>query len=157
MVYQEIIPLIKNYVQDSEDKIITTGCSFGAYHATNFFFRHPDVCSGVIALSGVYSLNFSVGDYCDDDIYFNDPLKYLPNLKDPWYIDKFNSSDIIICVGQGAYEEWMLEESKRLSQSLGSIGVENWLDLWGYDVNHDWAWWKKQIIYFLNNLKKNEI
>lgn len=157
MVYHEIISFIKDYLQDPNAKIITTGCSFGAYHAANFFFRHPDVCSGLIALSGVYSLDFSVGECCDDEIYFNDPLKYLPNLKDAWYLDKFNASDIIICVGQGAYEDWMLEQSKRLSEALDSIGVNHWFDLWGYDVNHDWPWWKKQIIYFLNNLKKNKL
>ncbi len=23
-----------------------------------------------------------------------------------------------------------------------------WVDFWGYDVNHDWPWWRKQIAYF---------
>ena len=28
-------------------------------------------------------------------------------------------------------------------------GIEAWGDFWGYDVAHDWYWWKKQINYFL--------
>jgi len=28
------------------------------------------------------------------------------------------------------------------------------LDLWGYDVNHDWPWWKKMIIYFLGKFDR---
>ena len=28
-------------------------------------------------------------------------------------------------------------------------GIGAWCDFWGYDVEHDWPWWKKQIRYFL--------
>ena len=28
-------------------------------------------------------------------------------------------------------------------------GINLWVDLWGYDVNHDWPWWHKQVPYFL--------
>jgi esterase/lipase superfamily enzyme len=155
-VYQEVIPFIKNHHgTNNELGIIATGCSFGAYHAANFFFRHPDVITSMIALSGVYSLDFSVGDYVDDNVYFNDPLKYLPDLKDPWYLEKYKNSDIIICIGQGAFEDWMIDQSKALSQALYNIGVDNhWLDIWGYDVYHDWPWWKKQIVYFLGKLRQ---
>ena len=31
-----------------------TGCSMGAFHAANFFFRRPDLFDTVVALSGVY-------------------------------------------------------------------------------------------------------
>ena len=157
-VYNEVIPFIKSYKNLSPNpNIIATGCSFGAYHAANFFFRHPDVVNGLIALSGVYSVDFSVGSFVDDNVYFNDPLKYLPNLKDPWYLDKFNDSDIIICCGQGAYEEWSIEQSKALSNVLDKINVKYWLDLWGFDVNHDWPWWRKQIVYFLGRMKKRPL
>ena len=158
-IYKEIIPFIKSYegIANSEN-IITTGCDFGAYHAANFFFKHPDVIDGFIGLSGVYSLNFSVGEFVDDNIYFNDPLRYLPNLKDPWYLDKFNDSDIIICSGQGAFEEWHVEQSIALNKVLHKIGVkDNWLDLWGLDVTHDWHWWRKEIVYFLSKLKMHPI
>lgn len=159
-IYKEVIPFIKSYeglTEKETENILTTGCSLGAYHAANFFFRHPDVITGMIGLSGVYSVNFAVGGYVDDTIYFNDPLRYLPNLKDPWYIDKFNESDIFLCSGQGAYEAWSLEQSKALYNALQKIGVDSWLDIWGFDVNHDWPWWKKQIVYFLEKLQKHPL
>ena len=68
--------------------ILTTGCSLGAYHAMSFYLRHPDICNAVIALSGCYQLTYFVGDYVDDNVYFNSPLLYLPNCNDPWFIDK---------------------------------------------------------------------
>ena len=39
---------------DSADFLMTTGCSFGAYHAANLAFKHPEVFSRVIAISGEY-------------------------------------------------------------------------------------------------------
>ena len=160
-IYDEVIQFIQTYEglseQDTEN-IIATGCDFGAYHAANFFFRHPDVINGLIGLSGVYSLKQYVGNYIDDNVYFNDPLLYLPNLKDPWYIDKFNDSDIIICSGQGAFEDWSIEQSKALDTVLSNIGVRShWLDLWGLDVTHDWYWWRKEIVYLLTKLKRHPI
>jgi esterase/lipase superfamily enzyme len=56
----------------------------------------------VIVLSGMYSLRFSVGDYSDDNIFYNSPLSYLPGLEDPWYLDQYRQSQIILCSGQGA-------------------------------------------------------
>ena len=37
---------------------MTNGCSMGAYHALNFFLKHPDVFQGMIALSGLYRLDW---------------------------------------------------------------------------------------------------
>ena len=32
------------------------------------------------------------------------------------------------------------------------MGVHAWFDYWGYDVAHDWCWWRRQLPYFLNFL-----
>jgi esterase/lipase superfamily enzyme len=132
-------------------KVLATGCSMGAYHAANFFFRHPDVFDAVIALSGLYSLRFSVGDYMDEEVYFHAPLAYLPDLEDPWYLEQYRQSRIVICTGQGAWEDGQ-DEAWALERILAAKGVPCWLDLWGHDVNHDWPWWRKQMPYFLGHL-----
>ena len=31
-----------------------------------------------------------------------------------------------------------------------------WIDYWGYDSPHDWAWWRKQIVYFMDHLLTEE-
>ena len=41
----------------------------------------------------------------DDDVYLSSPLDYLPGLEDPWYLDQYRQSRIIICSGQGAWEQ----------------------------------------------------
>ena len=32
---------------------------------------------------------------------------------------------------------------------MNAKGIHAWVDFWGYDVDHDWCWWKKQLRYFL--------
>lgn len=151
-IVQEVAPLIRQNCGDYDGKFFTTGCSMGAYHAVNFFFRHPDVFDGTIALSGLYQLRMFIGDYMDDLVYFNSPLAYLPNLDDPWYLDQYRQSEIIVCCGQGAWEDAMLEDTRRLGSILEARGIPAWIDIWGGDVNHDWPWWRKMMPYFLGKL-----
>jgi esterase/lipase superfamily enzyme len=125
----------------------------GAYHAPNFFFRHPDVFDGVIALSGILRLNLFIGDYMDDIVYFNTPLVYLQNLTDETYLKYYRQSAIIICSGQGAWEWPMLDDARELKAILDAKQVPCWLDIWGYDVNHDWPWWRRMMPHFLGKLE----
>jgi esterase/lipase superfamily enzyme len=124
----------------------------GAYHAGNFFFRHPDVFDVLIAISGLFQLRMFVGDYMDDNVYFNSPLVYLPNLTDERYLDLYRQSQIIVCVGQGAWEDAMLADAYELGRILESKNVSAWIDIWGPEVNHDWPWWHQMMPYFLGKL-----
>ena len=151
-IMEEVAPFIHRHCGETDQKFLTTGVSMGAYHAANFVFRHPDVFDTVIALSGLYQLSYFIGDYTDENIYFNTPLAYLPKLEDPWYLDQYRQSRIIVAVGQGAFEDEMLADTRALKQILDQKGVPNWIDVWGGDVNHDWPWWHKMLPYFLDSL-----
>jgi esterase/lipase superfamily enzyme len=89
----------------------------------------------------------------DENVYLNSPLAYLPNLSDPWYIDQYRQSSIIICSGQGGWEGPMLEDAYAMIHLLEQKGIPGWVDIWGYDVNHDWPWWRKMMPYFLSKLE----
>ena len=151
-IVHELAPFIHQHCANTQEKFLVTGCSMGAYHAVNFFFRHPDVFDTVIALSGLYQLELFVGDYMDDNIYFNTPLAYLPNLNDPWFIDQYRQSKIIVCCGQGTWEEAMLADTYALKRILDDKGIPAWIDIWGQDVNHDWPWWRVMMPYFLSKI-----
>jgi esterase/lipase superfamily enzyme len=152
-IVEEVVPFMRKHSGDTDQKFLTTGVSMGAYHAANFFFRHPDIFDTLIALSGLYGLNHFIGDYMDDNVYFNAPLVYLPNLEDPWYLDLYRQSKIIACVGQGAWEDEMVRDTIALKQILEQKNIPHWVDIWGYDVNHDWPWWYKMLYYFLDRLE----
>jgi len=150
-IVEEVAPFVREYSGWS-DKFIATGCSMGGYHAANFFFKHPDVFDVTIALSGLYGSQYFVGDYVDEYVYYNFPLLYLSHLSDPWYLDQYRRSHIIVCTGQGAWEEDCIREMRALEAILNDLNVPAWFDYWGHDVNHDWPWWQKQLPYFLETL-----
>lgn len=133
-------------------RALATGCSLGAYHAANFFFRHPDLFDAVISLSGLYSLRFSLGDSLEGGAYFHSPLDYLPGLEDPWFLDRYRQSSLVFCTGQGTWEEDSIRETLAMKGILESKGIPAWVDLWGHDVYHDWPWWQRQMPYFLGKL-----
>ena len=150
-VCNEVVPFMQKYT-GIDKKPITAGCSVGGYHAANFFFKHPDLFSGVICLSGVLSLKIFIGDYIDEFVYFNSPIYYLPNLTEEYYLKFIREGKIFICVGQGAWEEPMIRDAKEIQKILLKKKIPAWIDFWGFDVNHDWIWWRKQFPYFLNQI-----
>lgn len=149
-VIQEVVPFINS--RSGRGDIIATGCSMGGYQSMNFFLRHPDAVNAVIALSGLYHLTEFVGDYMDENVYFNSPLDYLPNCNDPWYIDRYRQSAIIACTGRGAWEDAMIADTGALKAIFDAKGIPAWCDFWGEDVNHDWPWWRVQLPYFLSHI-----
>ena len=135
------------------EKALTTGCSMGATHAANFFFRRPDLFDGVIALSGLYDTNYFFGGYKDDLSYANSPIEFLQNMPmdHPW-MDLYRQSNIIICCGQGAWEDEMRHDLGVIHDILSWKDIPHWADFWGYDVNHDWPWWRRQLPYFMTHI-----
>jgi esterase/lipase superfamily enzyme len=146
-VMEEAVPLAQ--ARSGRATLWTTGCSMGAFHAANFFFRRPDVFDGVIGISGLYQTGLFTGDFCNDDVYFNSPLRYLEGLSDPWHLERYRAASITFMVGQGAYEEDCLRDTRALEAILAAKGVPAWFDYWGHDVNHDWPWWRRMLPWAL--------
>ena len=148
-VVSEVVPFIQNHSKGLVP-IVTTGASVGAYHAANTFFRRPDLFSGVIAMSGVYDLKYYTKGYYDDNVYFNSPIDYLPDMNDQIQLESMRKSSIVIASGQGDYED--PDSSRRLSEILHSKKVPHWLDLWGFDMKHDWPTWREMLPYFISKI-----
>ena len=148
-IIDEVIPFIRTE-NTSKRLPIAAGCSLGGLHAAIAFFRRPDLFDGVLALSGVYDAKFFTDGWMNDTLYDNSPLDFLANMPgDHPYIDLYNQRRIVLCVGQGRWEE----EGRRTTALMGDVlygkDIHAWVDFWGYDVDHDWDWWKKQFTYFL--------
>lgn len=147
-VIDEVLPLIRHDTGDGGARPLTTGASLGAYLSANAYFRHPDLFRGVIGMSGSYDVRHYFNGYYDDNVYFNNPVDYLSNLNDDYFLPLLRRADaIFILSGQGAHEA--PDRSRRLSELLGAKGIPHTLDLWGYDVNHDWPWWRKMLDHYL--------
>jgi esterase/lipase superfamily enzyme len=146
----EVVPFVNE--NTGLETMWVSGCSMGALHSANFFFRRPDVFDGLIALSGLYDMRLFIGDYGDENVYFNSPLLYLPNLGDPWHLERYRRSKIVIAVGQGRWEEDAIHDTRALERILRAKNIPAWVDYWGDDVDHDWVWWRKMLPHFLGTL-----
>ena len=151
-VVDEVVPFARDAAGSAS--VWVTGCSMGAFHASNAFFRRPDVIDGLIALSGLYQPTLFVGDYSDDHVYFNSPLYYLPGLADPWHLERYRRSRIVFCCGQGAWEDECLRDTREIQRILEAKGVPATFDYWGHDVEHHWYWWKKMLRHHLSVLER---
>lgn len=149
-ITDELLPETRQY--DGETFIVT-GCSMGGYHAGNFFFRRPELFDTLLALSGLYNADYFFPNYHDPLVYDNSPLDFLASMPESHpYWDIYRKRRIIMCVGQGDWEEDLLASTRRMDTLLSQHDVPAWIDYWGHDVAHDWAWWRRQIAYFMENL-----
>ena len=150
-IIDELLPRCRRW---GDETFLATGCSLGAFHAANFFFRRPDMFDTLIAMSGLYYAGYSFPNYSDDLTYANSPEDFLRNMPQnhPW-ISLYRSRRIIVSVGQGRWEEDTLRSTRELDTILCDKNIPEWFDYWGYDVDHDWPSWRNMLAYFMNNIK----
>ena len=150
-VEHEVVPYIRHVCGDDGARILTTGASFGGFHAANQCFRRPDLFSGVIGMSAFYDLTPGyLRGYADDNCYRNNPAWFVPDLEGRHLEQLQQDSRIVLVTGQGAHEA--PDATRRMAGILNAKGIPHWLDVWGADVNHDWPWWRRMLPYFLEKL-----
>ncbi len=150
-VEEEVVPYIRHVCGDPQARPITTGASFGGFHAANQAFRRPELFGGVIGMAAFYDLERGYLDgFSNDDAYFNNPTWFVPNIGGRQLELLRHHSRVVIATGQGKWEA--PDASRRFAHLLGEKGIPHWLDVWGHDVNHDWPWWRKMLPYFLEKI-----
>jgi esterase/lipase superfamily enzyme len=139
----EVLPFTRH--RNPDPFLITTGASFGAYHAVNFAFRHPHLVGRVIGLSGLYDITqLTRGEY-GHDVYVNNPSHFLGHLHDHWHLEALRRMDIILVTGR---DDPHRENNEYLSAQLWNKGVGNALRLWD-GWAHDWPWWRQMIRHYV--------
>jgi esterase/lipase superfamily enzyme len=132
---QEIMPFVRD--RSSWPQVGTTGCSFGGYHAMNFAFRHPDLVTYAVSMSGAFDVPHRfLNGYYDQNAYFHAPLDYLPNL-DGWLLDRMRGNYYVLAVGN---HDPLFDQNVKLANVLGGKGIPHILDVWE-GFGHDWPWW----------------
>lgn len=146
-VFEEVVPFIRSSTS-LDTPIITCGASFGALHSMNLFLKRPDLFQGVIAMSGVYDLTEYSKGYFDEDVYFNSPQHYMPNLTDHSILEQIRKSrHIHLFSGSGDHEE--PNAAKSFASILYNKGITYELDIWGPEWRHDWDTWRAVLPHYL--------
>lgn len=131
--------------------LATHGCSFGAYHAVNLAFRHPQHFQKVVALSGRYDLTAQVGSfrdlfdgYYDERIYFHNPSHYLANLDHPPLLDPLRRLDITLAIGE---EDAFFENNLEFSHALHRKGIAHSFHIWQGEAHRPRYWRQMAALY----------
>jgi esterase/lipase superfamily enzyme len=143
-VLQEALPLLRE--RNSDPRLVALGCSFGGYHAVNISLRRPDLFTGFVSLSGAFDLTNFLGGYYDQDCYYNLPTHYLPNLSDPWFLDRFRRSDYVLASG---WDDQCLAQNQELDRILNEKGIPHRFHVWEALNSHDWPTWQRMAREYL--------
>lgn len=149
-ITDELMPNIRHW--DNETMMVT-GCSLGAMHAAIAFFRRPDLFDTLIAMSGLFHAGYSFPTYHDDLTYANSPQDFLQQMPEdhPW-MNLYRQRRIVFTIGQGRWEEDTLWSTREMDRILAEKHVPAWFNYWGYDSDHDWPWWRKQLPHVMGNI-----
>ena len=146
-VAEEVIPFIAGTYKLNE-KFMATGNSMGAFHAANFFLKFPRCFDSAVCLSGVYTLKTELNGYGDEGVFFNEPLSYMPGLRDEKILSELRDGYIVIAHGRGAWEIFN-GQAQELAAVIKNKGITCWYDPWGEEWPHDWQTWQAQIKKYL--------
>jgi esterase/lipase superfamily enzyme len=144
-VLEEALPFVRSL--NGTGKLWVAGCGFGGYHAVNFTLRHPDCVDGCLSISGSFDVRSLMPGFSDVELYYHNPVEYLPNLTDEWFLHLYRTKvEFILATGEW---DFCLDANLALSKIFDSKGVRHWLDVWGDHTRHDWPWWQRMIHKFL--------
>jgi len=143
-VMQEVLPLVRQ--KNGNPLLGAVGCSFGGFHAANISLRHPDVFTGFLSMSGAFDLSSFLGGYHDEDVYFNQPTQYLPNMNDSWHMERYWRNSYVLATGE---HDQCWSQNERLAGIMRGKGIPVRLDVWGDSTGHDWPWWHRMIQTYL--------
>ena len=130
------------------------GVDTGAYQAVNCRLRRPELFAGAIGLSGLYDMSRFMGSEADDLILRNSPLNALAEtgIYNAAAFAKAEENSLLLCAGQGAYEDDARADTKALQAALEAAVFPCHVELWGNDVSHDWYWWGKELGMFAQRI-----
>lgn len=141
-IINELVP--KALAETGKEKVIFSGCSFGAYHATNFGFKYPKLTSHILNMGGAFDIKMHLNGYYDENVYFNNPPDFIPNLEDE------NIYKIGIVFGVGA-NDFCLPDNIRMSNILTNKNISHFLDIRA-DRTHDWPVWREMFPMYIKQI-----
>jgi esterase/lipase superfamily enzyme len=149
-IIKEVLPLIS--YKNSNKYVISSGCSLGAYHAVNIALRHPHLFGKVVGMSGRYDLTLQTSNfddlfngYRDENVYYNMPSQFIPNLTDQNIIGRMKKLQIVLVIGK---EDPFLPNNQFLHTTLLKKGIANTLHIWEGEA-HRPRFWQQMVQYFL--------
>jgi esterase/lipase superfamily enzyme len=143
-IRDEVVPLTQH--RNQNPFLITTGASFGAYHALTFALRYPHLVGRAIGLSGVYDIREVTDGYTDEHVYPYNPAEFILGEWDQGRLDAMHRMDITLAIGQ---DDSLRGNSEYFSGRLWSKNIWHALRIWD-GWAHDWPYWRQMIRQYVS-------
>ncbi|WP_016955987.1 esterase family protein [Catenovulum sp. SX2] len=148
-ILKEVLPFMKK--KNKNPVTISHGCSLGAFHAANIAFRHPNKFKKLVAFSGRFDLTLNVeyfkdlfDGYYSEEVYFNTPTHFLPNLQCNKILKQLRSMDITLVIGE---EDPFYQNNRDLSDILRNQNIEHKLYVWEERAHRGYYWRRMAPLY----------
>jgi esterase/lipase superfamily enzyme len=145
----EVIPFSES--RNPGSFLMSHGASLGAFQAVNIALRHPGVIRKAVAFSGRYDLSVGIDDfadmfdgYFDEDIYYNSPNRFVPNIEDSTLLDDMRRMEIVLTVGA---EDPFLNSNRELASHLSAKAIPHTLHIWNGRAHSKRPWAKMCQLY----------
>lgn len=139
----EVLPF--TWSRNPHPFLITTGASFGAYYALDIGMRYPQYVSRILSMSGLCDIRQFCKGYHDEQVYYHNPIEFIPGEHEPWRLDALRKQDVILVVGK---DDGLLHQNRELSGKLWQKGIGNALREWD-GFAHDWPVWRNAITMYI--------
>ncbi len=148
-VMSELVPFIRDDCRTPDIRIALAGTSLGAFYSANFLLKHPGTFHYALCLSGRYDATWLTDGYDDLDVYYNNPIAFVPNLEGDDLRRVRGEVHLDLVCGQGRWEGDNVRSMIDFSEVLTRKGVPHRRELWGHDVTHEPRWWNRQARHYL--------
>ena len=143
-IMEELLPAIRQ--RSGSTQLAMAGCSFGGFHAASMALRYPDRVTAMLTMGGAFELQRFLRGHYDEDCYRVLPTNFLPNLSDPWYLDRYRRNTYVLATGE---HDPCWHDNERLAAMLRAKQVTVRLGVWGDNTGHDWPWWRRMLQAYL--------
>ena len=139
-ILDEVIPFIRE--SNRIDYLIVSGVDLGGYHAINMALKHPKQFGKAIGISGIYDVKHFLDEFYNDNVYYNNPSDYMPNLNKQELLNQIREVDYRLV---SFTNDQRVEEAERMSNVLRMKFIEHELDIWDIDESEEWELWKQML------------
>ena len=138
----EVLPLTQH--RNAHPFLITTGASFGAYHAVSFAMRYPDRVGRALGVSGLYDIREQTGGWTDDLVYQHNPADFVTG-EHGTRLEQLQRLDLVLVTGR---DDPMRGNNEWFSGRLWEKGIWHALRIWD-GWAHDWPYWAQMVPTYL--------
>lgn len=139
-IIDEVVPFVRE--ENPLNFVIVCGVDMGGYHAVNIGLKYPEQFGKVMGISGVYDITPFLGDYYDENVYYNNPVDYMPNLNRDSLLDKIRKIDFRLVSYKNDTRK---NDAYRLVDIFRSKMIDHKLDIWNLESEGEWDLWTEML------------